>query len=122
MRTSINAFLPAAKCFLITRLSHFGGWTKSLRRKLFRLLKKHFRLANCKGLDISELCNLMPTPFARVNTWTSVGPFGGITRAGRYRSREPFANNCVHRIKYEMGIFMFAAGAIRELPPYRFGT
>ena len=30
--------------------------------------------------------------------------------------------NCVHRIKYEMGIFMFAAGTIRELPPYRFGT
>ena len=30
--------------------------------------------------------------------------------------------NCVHRLKYEMGIFMFAAGTIRELPPYRFGA
>ncbi len=29
--------------------------------------------------------------------------------------------NCVHRIKYEMGIFMFSPGAIREIaPPYRF--
>ena len=25
--------------------------------------------------------------------------------------------NCIHRIKYEMGIFMFSAGAIREVPP-----
>jgi len=28
--------------------------------------------------------------------------------------------NCVHRIKYEMGMFMFSPGSIRELPPYRF--
>lgn len=29
--------------------------------------------------------------------------------------------NCVHRIKYEMGIFMFSTGSIREIqPPYRF--
>lgn len=29
--------------------------------------------------------------------------------------------NCVHRIKYEMGIFMFSPGTIREVnPPYRF--
>ena len=29
--------------------------------------------------------------------------------------------NCVHRIKYEMGMFMFSAGAIREIsPPFRF--
>lgn len=28
--------------------------------------------------------------------------------------------NCVHRIKYEMGIFMFSPGSIRELPPLRF--
>jgi len=29
--------------------------------------------------------------------------------------------NCVHRIKYEMGIFMLSPGAIREVPPpYRF--
>ena len=30
--------------------------------------------------------------------------------------------NCVHRIKYEMGIFMFSTGSIREVtPPFRFG-
>jgi hypothetical protein len=29
--------------------------------------------------------------------------------------------NCVHRIKYEMGLFMFSPGSIRELPPHRFG-
>jgi hypothetical protein len=28
--------------------------------------------------------------------------------------------NCVHRIKYEMGMFMFSPGTIREIPPYRF--
>ena len=29
--------------------------------------------------------------------------------------------NCVHRIKYEMGIFRFSPGAIREIPPpFRF--
>jgi len=28
--------------------------------------------------------------------------------------------NCIHRIRYEMGIFMFSPGSIRELPPYRF--
>jgi len=29
--------------------------------------------------------------------------------------------NCVHRIKYEMGVFMFSPGSIREIsPPYRF--
>jgi hypothetical protein len=28
--------------------------------------------------------------------------------------------NCVHRLKYEMGILMFLPGSIRELPPYRF--
>ena len=28
--------------------------------------------------------------------------------------------NCVHRLKYEMGIFMFSAGSMRELPPFRF--
>ena len=29
--------------------------------------------------------------------------------------------NCIHRIKYEMGMFMFSPGAIREVPPpYRF--
>ncbi|HXI25224.1 MAG TPA: hypothetical protein VNG71_15275 [Pyrinomonadaceae bacterium] len=29
--------------------------------------------------------------------------------------------NCVHRIKYEMGIFMFSAGTMREVPPpFRF--
>ena len=29
--------------------------------------------------------------------------------------------NCVHRLKYEMGIFMFSPGSIREIsPPYRF--
>ncbi len=29
--------------------------------------------------------------------------------------------NCVHRIKYEMGIFMFSTGSIREIqPPFRF--
>jgi hypothetical protein len=28
--------------------------------------------------------------------------------------------NCVHRIKYDMGIFMFSPGSIRELPPFRF--
>jgi len=29
--------------------------------------------------------------------------------------------NCVHRIKYEMGVFMFSPGAIREIsPPFRF--
>lgn len=29
--------------------------------------------------------------------------------------------NCVHRIKYEMGIFMFSTGSIREVtPPFRF--
>lgn len=27
----------------------------------------------------------------------------------------------VHRIKYEMPPWMFSQGAIRELPPYRFG-
>ena len=31
--------------------------------------------------------------------------------------------NCIHRIRYEMGMFMFSAGAIREIaPPYRFQT
>ena len=25
--------------------------------------------------------------------------------------------NCIHRIKYEMGMFMFSPGAIREVPP-----
>ena len=28
--------------------------------------------------------------------------------------------NCIHRIKYEMGIFMFSPGTIRELPPFIF--
>lgn len=29
--------------------------------------------------------------------------------------------NCIHRIKYDMGIFMFSPGSIREVqPPYRF--
>jgi hypothetical protein len=28
--------------------------------------------------------------------------------------------NCVHRVVYEMPPWMFSAGAIRELPPYRF--
>jgi len=28
--------------------------------------------------------------------------------------------NCIHRIKYEMGMFMFSPGTIRELPPYVF--
>jgi hypothetical protein len=29
--------------------------------------------------------------------------------------------NCVHRVKYEMGIFMFSPGSLREIfPPYRF--
>jgi len=28
--------------------------------------------------------------------------------------------NCVHRIKYNMPPWMFAAGSIKELPPYRF--
>jgi hypothetical protein len=28
--------------------------------------------------------------------------------------------NCVHQLKYEMGILMFLPGSIRELPPYRF--
>lgn len=29
--------------------------------------------------------------------------------------------NCIHRVKYEMGIFMFSPGTIREIsPPYRF--
>jgi hypothetical protein len=28
--------------------------------------------------------------------------------------------NCIHRIKYEMGIFVFSQGSIRELPPYIF--
>jgi hypothetical protein len=30
--------------------------------------------------------------------------------------------NCVHRLKYEMGMLMFLPGKIRELPPYRFGA
>ena len=28
--------------------------------------------------------------------------------------------NCVHRVVYEMPPWMFSAGSIRELPPYRF--
>jgi hypothetical protein len=28
--------------------------------------------------------------------------------------------NCVHRLRYEMGIFMFSPGSLRELPPFRF--
>lgn len=28
--------------------------------------------------------------------------------------------NCIHRIKFEMGLFMFSPGKIRELPPYTF--
>ena len=30
--------------------------------------------------------------------------------------------NCVHRIKYEMGILVFLPGTIRDLQPYRFGA
>ncbi len=28
--------------------------------------------------------------------------------------------NCIHRIKYNMGMFMFSPGTIRELPPFIF--
>ena len=28
--------------------------------------------------------------------------------------------HCVHRLKFEMGIFMFVPGKLQELPPYRF--
>jgi hypothetical protein len=28
--------------------------------------------------------------------------------------------NCIHRLRYEMGIFVLSPGTIRELPPYRF--
>jgi hypothetical protein len=43
-----------------------------------------------------------------------------MTQCGFAQTAVVVQPNCVHRLTYEKGIFMFSPGKIRELPPYRF--
>ena len=43
-----------------------------------------------------------------------------MAKCGFTQTKVVVQPNCVHQLKYEMGILMFMPGSIRELPPYRF--